>query len=312
MPELPEVETVRNGLKDILEGVIITRVEQNRQNLRFPFPEKFTQRLEGEKTGLLGRRAKYLLVPLSGGETLVVHLGMSGTIRVEKPPPASQGAPDPDAGPATGSDSVPGADSDSVSGSGPDPAHDHVIFHLSNGATLRYNDPRRFGFMTLVTTKELSRHKLFRDLGPEPLGDDFHARHLAQMAIGRKTPLKNFLLNQKNVAGLGNIYVCEALFRARLSPTRQASTMAGRDGRPVAAARRLTCAIRQTLTEAIAQGGSTLRDHRLTDGSLGYFQHSLAVYGRENKPCKRPQCNGTIRRITQAGRSTFFCPQCQK
>ncbi len=287
MPELPEVETVMRGLMPVLEGAQIVHVEQNRPDLRFPFPKEFKRRLEGKRVGPLRRRAKYLLIPLDSAENLVIHLGMSGRVTIQKP------------GDKTATDL-------------PNPAHDHVVFHLSNKVIIRYNDPRRFGFMTLVKDTELSSHKLFCNIGPEPLGNQFHASHLASTALCRKAPLKSFLLDQKNVAGLGNIYVCEALFRARLSPLTKASCLARANQKPTIATERLTTAIKEVLLEAIQKGGSTLRDHRLTDGTLGYFQHSFAVYGREDSPCPRPKCQGTIKRIAQAGRSTFYCPKCQK
>ncbi|MCP4933138.1 MAG: bifunctional DNA-formamidopyrimidine glycosylase/DNA-(apurinic or apyrimidinic site) lyase [bacterium] len=291
MPELPEVETVMRGLVPVLEGVQIVRVKQNRPDLRFPFPKEFKRRLEGKLVGSLKRRAKYLLIPLQSEddstENLVMHLGMSGRVTIQKP-------------------------GDKPPNDLPNPVHDHVVLHLSNKVVIRYNDPRRFGFMTLVGDDELSSHKLFRDIGPEPLGNQFHASHLASSAINRKAPLKSFLLDQKTVAGLGNIYVCEALFRTRLSPLKKAMSLARKDGKPTIATERLTKAIKEVLLEAIEKGGSTLRDHRLMDGSLGYFQHSFAVYGREDTPCPRPECQGTIKRISQAGRSTFYCPKCQK
>lgn len=287
MPELPEVETVKRGLEPVIVGTRILRVEQNRPNLRFPFPEGFITRLEGKLVGPLKRRAKYLLIPLDSREVLIMHLGMSGRVTIEKPEEKNL------------------ADL-------PNPVHDHVVLHLENKAIIRYNDPRRFGFMMLMHEDELESHKLFAHLGPEPLGNQFHANHLAYTAKARKAPLKSFLLDQKTVAGLGNIYVCEALFRARLSPLEPAKSLARKDGKPTKATERLTNAVKEVLREAIEQGGSTLRDHRLTDGTLGYFQHSFAVYGRENDACPRPKCQGTIKRISQAGRSTFYCPQCQK
>jgi formamidopyrimidine-DNA glycosylase len=289
MPELPEVETVKRGLEPVTTGAQIIKVEQNRPDLRFPFPKNFVARLEGKTIGALSRRAKYLLLPLDSGEILVVHLGMSGRVIIGKPS-------DADGKKQT---------------SRPSPAHDHVVMHLSSKAVIRYNDPRRFGFMTLVENHQLSTHKLFRELGPEPLGNAFHAQHLASMAKNRKAPLKSFLLDQKTVAGLGNIYVCEALFRAGLSPLQKALSLVRKDN-TTKAAEQLTTAIREVLREAIEKGGSTLRDHRLTDGSLGYFQHCFAVYGRDGEACRRPECSGTIKRLTQAGRSTYFCPQCQK
>ncbi len=287
MPELPEVETVKRGLEPVLAHVRIIKVEQNRPDLRFPFPKDFVKRLQGKKVGALSRRAKYLLIPLESRETLVMHLGMSGRVTIQK---ADEQSP---------------ADM-------PNPVHDHVVLTLENGAIIRYNDPRRFGFMTLVRDEQMDSHKLFAELGPEPLGNLFHARHLAQVAQNRKAPLKNFLLNQKTVAGLGNIYVCEALYRAGLSPQKQAHLLARQNGAPTKAAEHLVAMIKQVLQQAIEQGGSTLRDHRLTDGTLGYFQHNFAVYGRENAPCRTPKCKGTVKRITQAGRSTFYCPNCQK
>ncbi len=287
MPELPEVETVKRGLEPVLAHVHIIKVEQNRPDLRFPFPKDFVKRLEGQKVGTLSRRAKYLLIPLESRETLVMHLGMSGRVTIQK------------AGEQNLADL-------------PNPVHDHVLLTLENGAIIRYNDPRRFGFMTLIKDEQMESHKLFADLGPEPLGNHFHARHLAQVAQNRKAPLKNFLLNQKTVAGLGNIYVCEALYRAGLSPQKQAHLLTRKNGSPTKAAEHLVAMIKQVLREAVEQGGSTLRDHRLTDGTLGYFQHSFAVYGRENTPCRTQKCDGTIKRITQAGRSTFYCPNCQK
>ena len=286
MPELPEVETVKRGLEPVLANMRIIKVEQNRPDLRFPFPENFVKRLEGQRVGPLSRRAKYLLFPLDSGEILVMHLGMSGRVTIQK----------------TGEKDR--ADL-------PNPAHDHVVLTLQNGAIIRYNDPRRFGFMTLVGDDQLETHKLFRDIGPEPLGNSFHAKHLALMAKNRKAPLKSFLLNQKTVAGLGNIYVCEALYRARLSPFKKAQLLTRKNGAPTKASEQLVSAIKQVLQEAIEQGGSTLRDHRLTDGTLGYFQHSFAVYGREGKPCRTEKCKGTIKRLAQAGRSTFYCPNCQ-
>jgi len=287
MPELPEVETVKRGLEPVLAHVRIIKVEQNRPDLRFPFPKDFVKRVQGKKVGALSRRAKYLLVPLESGENLVIHLGMSGRITIEK------------AGEQDLTDL-------------PNPVHDHVVLTLNNGAIIRYNDPRRFGFMTLVGDDEMERHKLFARLGPEPLGNQFHARHLAQVAKNRKAPLKTLLLNQKTVAGLGNIYVCEALYRAHLSPLKKAHQLTHKNGTPSKATERLVAAIKQVLQEAIEQGGSTLRDHRLTDGTLGYFQHSFAVYGRDGAPCRTDKCKGTINRLIQAGRSTFHCPDCQK
>jgi formamidopyrimidine-DNA glycosylase len=292
MPELPEVETVRRGLEPVLTGARIERVAVRRVGLRIPFPEHFAERLAGRRVGALSRRAKYILAPLDSGETLIMHLGMSGSFRIERETEATPGA-------------FHFARSKNA-------AHDHVAFDLSNGARVIYNDPRRFGLMQLAPSDALAEHPLFRDLGAEPLAADFDAGALARLLAGRKTPLKAALLDQRLVAGLGNIYVCEALHRAALSPLRAAGTLATTRGAPTSGAKRLAAAIRGVLEEAIAAGGSTLRDHRQTDGELGYFQHSFAVYGREGAACPRPRCTGTIIRIVQAGRSTFYCPVCQR
>jgi formamidopyrimidine-DNA glycosylase len=291
MPELPEVETVRRGLAAVLDHARIEAVEQRRAGLRFPFPERFAERLAGRRVGNLTRRAKYILAPLDSGETLIMHLGMSGSFRIERE-----------------TRETPGAFHFARSNSA---AHDHVVFRLSN-ARVTYNDPRRFGFMLLAPSDRLGGHPLFARLGVEPLAADFDAAVLARLFAGRTTPLKGALLDQSLVAGLGNIYVCEALHRAGLSPLREARTLAGPAGAPTAGARRLAAAIRAVLEEAIEAGGSTLRDHRQTDGELGYFQHSFAVYSKEGAACPRARCKGTIVRITQAGRSTFYCPACQR
>jgi formamidopyrimidine-DNA glycosylase len=292
MPELPEVETVRRGLAKVLAGARIEGIELRRANLRFPFPDRFAERLTGRRVGDLTRRAKYILASLDSGETLILHLGMSGSFRIER-----------------GTAKTPGAFHFARSKSA---AHDHVVFRLSNGARATYNDPRRFGFMLLARSDSLAAHPLFARLGAEPLDAEFDAAALARLFAGRRTPLKGALLDQSLVAGLGNIYVCEALHRAGLSPLREAGTLAEPAGAPTAKARRLAAAIRAVLEEAIAAGGSTLRDHRQTDGDLGYFQHSFAVYGKEGAACPRARCKGTIVRIVQAGRSTFCCPACQK
>lgn len=294
MPELPEVETVRTGLEPALAGHEIVRVEQRRPDLRFPLPERFVERVTGARVEQLGRRAKYLTARLSSGEILVMHLGMTGRFTI---------------GEAASAGVAPGI---FVHATGADPAHDHVVFHLSSGGTVTYNDPRRFGFMDLVPEADFQTHKLFANLGPEPLGNAFHAAYLAERAAGRQAPLKSFLLDQTVIAGLGNIYVCEALFRARLSPRRRASCLAMRGGKPTDRCDRLVTAIRDVLQEAIAAGGSTLRDYRHADGALGYFQHAFQVYGREGTPCAAPQCGGIVQRSVQAGRSTFYCPACQR
>jgi formamidopyrimidine-DNA glycosylase len=290
MPELPEVETVRRGLAPAMEGARFAKVEARRGDLRWPLPKDFAKRLEGETVEGLGRRAKYLLADLSSGDVLVMHLGMSGSFRV-------------------GKDAAPGKYYHERSKS---TAHDHVVFHMSNGVVVTFNDPRRFGSMKLVACDKLDQEPLLRALGPEPLGNAFDAAMLARACAGKKTSLKAALLDQRVVAGLGNIYVCEALHRARLSPRRRAATIATRAGAPNDRAERLVEAIRAVLNDAIKAGGSSLRDHRRTDGALGDFQHNFRVYDRAGKPCPTPGCAGTIRRTVQGGRSTFFCPVCQK
>jgi len=288
MPELPEVETVRRGLAPIMEGKRFAKVEVRRGDLRWPLPKGFAQKLNGKTVQGLGRRAKYLLADLSSGDVLLMHLGMSGSFRV-------------------GKDSAPGTYYHERSKS---TAHDHIVFHMSNGATVTFNDPRRFGSMKLVPRARLEDEPLLRSLGPEPLGNEFDAAMLAKACAGKKTSLKAALSDQRVVAGLGNIYVCEALFRARLSPKRIASTIADRNGKPNERAKKLVDAIKAVLKDAIEAGGSSLRDHRRADGSLGDFQHNFQVYDREGEPC--PSCKGKIKRIVQAGRSTFYCPSCQK
>jgi len=288
MPELPEVETVRRGLAPVMEGKRFAKVEVRRGDLRWPLPKGFAQKLNGKTVQGLGRRAKYLLADLSSGDVLLMHLGMSGSFRV-------------------GKDSAPGTYYHERSKS---TAHDHIVFHMSNGATVTFNDPRRFGSMKLVSRARLEDEPLLRSLGPEPLGNEFDAAMLAKACAGKKTSLKAALSDQRVVAGLGNIYVCEALFRARLSPKRIASTIADRNGKPNERAEKLVDAIKAVLKDAIEAGGSSLRDHRRADGSLGDFQHNFQVYDREGEPC--PCCKGKIKRIVQGGRSTFYCPSCQK
>jgi len=296
MPELPEVETVKRGLAPAMEGARIVRVEQNRADLRFPFPEGLVSRLEGRMVAALGRRAKYLLADLDDGTVLVMHLGMSGSFRV-----------------LTEKDiAAPG---DFAHARSKDEKHDHVVFHLQGPeGTCRiiYNDPRRFGFMTLVARPQLESHKLFAEMGLEPLGNELDGARLAELFANRKSPLKAVLLNQKLIAGLGNIYVCEALWRAHLSPLRKAETLASKTGKATKHATLLAQTIRDTLNEAIEAGGSTLRDHTKADGSLGYFQHRFNVYDREGEPCQTAGCSGQVERIVQSNRSTFFCPACQK
>lgn len=296
MPELPEVETVRRGLAPTFEGATLTRVEQNRPDLRFAFPEGFVQRLSGQTVTALSRRSKYLLADIDTGDVLIMHLGMSGSFRIEAPDETS----------------LPG---DFAHERGKDPKHDHVVFHLrsADGRTARiiYNDPRRFGFMDLIARRDLADHPFFKDLGLEPLGNALSGKVLADLFKDRKSPLKATLLNQKLIAGLGNIYVCEALWRSGLSPKRSAGTLVTPTGRPTRKADALAGHIRQTLEDAIRAGGSSLRDHTQADGTLGYFQHSFAVYDREGEPCRTPGCTGTVSRIVQSNRSTFYCALCQ-
>ena len=295
MPELPEVETVRRGLEPLLTGQRIVRVEQRRPDLRFPFPDGFAGRLEGNTITALSRRAKYLLIRLSSDETLVAHLGMTGRFTVLEGPK-----------------SKPRGTAAFVHPAGEYGKHDHVVIGLRSGAVVTYNDARRFGFMLLMSDAELESHPLFAHLGVEPFGNAFNAAYLAKRASGKGVDLKAFLMDQRIVAGLGNIYVCEALHRAGLSPNRAAKSLADRKGQPTERAERLVPAIKSVLTEALAAGGSTLRDYRHADGELGYFQHAFSVYGRTAEPCKKPGCGGIIRRSVHAGRSTFFCSNCQK
>jgi formamidopyrimidine-DNA glycosylase len=293
MPELPEVETVRRGLAPVMEGARFLEVQANRGDLRWPLPRDFAQRLRGQTVTRLGRRGKYLLAELSSGEVLLMHLGMSGSFRV-----AREGAP-----------TTPGAYYRARSHS---TSHDHVVFHMSSGARITFNDPRRFGCMKLIAPGKLGEEPLLRALGPEPLDASFDAAQLARALRGKRTSLKAALSDQRVVAGLGNIYVCEALHRAGLSPKRPAASVAARDGAPNERAEALVRAIKAVLNDAIRAGGSSLRDHRRTDGALGDFQHRFRVYDREGKKCPTPGCKGIIKRIVQGGRSTFFCPVCQK
>jgi formamidopyrimidine-DNA glycosylase len=293
MPELPEVETVRRGLQPAMEGATIVRAETRRKDLRFPFQKDFVARLEGQTVTGLGRRAKYLMADLGSGDVLLMHLGMSGSFRVVE---------------AVGS-TTPG---DFHYPRTEDRAHDHVMFQMSSGAAVVFNDPRRFGYMKVIARKGLDDEPLLKGLGPEPLGNEFDAAMLARSCWNKKTSLKGALLDQRVVAGLGNIYVCEALFRAHLSPRRLAATLATKKGAPTDHAGRLVEAIHGVLNQAIKAGGSSLRDHRQTSGELGYFQHSFQVYDREGEQCQTPKCKGTVKRFTQNGRSTFWCPTCQK
>jgi formamidopyrimidine-DNA glycosylase (fpg) len=287
MPELPEVETVRTGLAPALEGQRLIKVTVRRAGLRTPFPRGFAKRLTGQTVMALRRRAKYLLAELDGGETLIIHLGMSGRVAVYAEGKARK------LGRFHYETAPPGA------GTG---KHDHVVFETAVSRIV-YTDPRRFGLMTLVPTDHLQDDKLFADLGVEPLSNSFHSAYLAGALKAKKTPIKSALLDQRVISGIGNIYACEALFRAGISPKRLAGHLRPSSIEP------LTGAIKQVLTEAIAAGGSTLRDYRKADGELGYFQHTFKVYGREGEPC--PICGTPIKRIVQAGRSTFYCPKCQ-
>ena len=283
MPELPEVETVRRGLEPHLEGARLSRVIQNRADLRFPLPQDFVHRLTGARIDRLSRRAKYLLAELDTGETLVAHLGMTGRFLIGARQPGAFHQP-----------------------AGDDPKHTHLVFETDRGGRIAFNDARRFGYMDLIRTDQLHAHAYFRGMGPEPLGPDFNAKALEAALVGKKQNIKVTLLDQRIVAGLGNIYVSEALHRTRIHPERAAGSL-----KP-AELKRLVGAVQQVLDEAITAGGSTLRDFRAADGELGYFQHSFRVYDREDDPCPTTSCHGVIRRIVQGGRSTFFCAVCQK
>jgi formamidopyrimidine-DNA glycosylase len=297
MPELPEVETVRRGLEPAMEGARFIKVEVHRGDLRWPLPKDFAERLEGKTVTGIGRRAKYLLADLSSGDVLLMHLGMSGSFYVF--------AEKSRRGDGTNPGNYYHERSQHV-------VHDHVIFHMSSGAVVTFNDPRRFGSMKIVARKDLDAEPLLNRLGPEPLGNEFDAAMLARACKGKKTSLKAALSDQRVVAGLGNIYVCEALYRARLSPKRMASTIASRNGAPNERAEHLVDGIKAVLRDAIKAGGSSLRDHKRTDGELGMFQHHFRVYDREGEKCPTPGCRGAVKRIVQNGRSTFYCPACQK
>lgn len=283
MPELPEVETVRRGLEPVMTGRTILRADIRRPDLRWPFPEGMAERLTGARVERLRRRSKYILADLSTGETLLIHLGMSGRMLVS------------------------GAMLGEFHHDLPAPEkHDHVVLDLDGGARITFNDARRFGAMDLMATGSEDAHWLLRDIGPEPLGNTFDETVLTRALQGRATPVKSALLDQTTVAGLGNIYVCEVLFRARIHPARQAGRIS------TARVAAMVPIIREVLSEAIEAGGSSLRDYRQADGELGYFQHAFRVYDREGQPCVAPGCTGTIRRIVQSGRSSFYCPHCQR
>ncbi|MEM1376826.1 MAG: bifunctional DNA-formamidopyrimidine glycosylase/DNA-(apurinic or apyrimidinic site) lyase [Pseudomonadota bacterium] len=296
MPELPEVETVRRGLAPVMEGARIESVTLNRPDLRFPFPDGLQARLNGATIKSLGRRSKYLQMWTDREDVLIAHLGMSGSFRIER----------------SGVD-TPGAFHHERSKNA---VHDHVSLDLmcadGTAAKVIYNDPRRFGFMDLARADTLEDNRFIKDLGVEPTGNELNGDLLAQLLEGRRTPLKAALLDQKLIAGLGNIYVCEALWRARISPKRQARTLVRQNGKPTPRCTKLAQAIRDVIADAIRAGGSSLRDYVHTDGSLGYFQHSFAAYDREGKDCRHDACGGTISRIVQSGRSTFFCGTCQR
>ena len=293
MPELPEVETVRRGLAPVMEGATIMAVDVRRPNLRFPFPEHFSAQLQNRTIVSLARRAKYLLIDLDDGSVVIMHLGMSGSFRTE-------------------SGETPGNFHHSRNRND---AHDHVVFHLrtNDGASVKviYNDPRRFGFMLTSNRSELEQHPLIEKLGVEPVGNSFDAESLTPKFAGKNVPLKSVLLDQSVIAGLGNIYVCEALWRTGLSPKRKARGLVLKSGKPSARFVELVGNIKDVIEEAIKAGGSSLRDHAQTDGTLGYFQHSFAVYDQEGEMCRKPDCSGTVKRITQSGRSTFYCSKCQ-
>ncbi len=291
MPELPEVETVKRGLAPSMEGARVKRLELRRKDLRFPFPDRLAERLEGKSIISLSRRAKYLLITFDDGLTLISHLGMSGSYRIET------------------------AVDDQLQGEFHHPrsklaAHDHVVFHLNHpdagDVRIVYNDPRRFGFMLLAEAGAAQNHPLLASIGIEPLGNALSGKLIMDLFKGRTTTFKAALLDQKNIAGLGNIYVCEALWRAGLSPFAASGTL------KAIKADLLAQSIRDILSEAIEAGGSSLRDHQQTDGTLGYFQHQFSVYDREGEACRHETCGGTVTRQVQNGRSSFFCAQCQK
>jgi formamidopyrimidine-DNA glycosylase len=283
VPELPEVETVRRGLAPVMEGRTILKARIARPDLRWPLPERLAERLKGQRVERLRRRSKYILADLSSGETLLIHLGMSGRMLVS------------------------GTMLGEFHHHHPAPAkHDHIVLEMDSGARITFNDARRFGAMDLVATDAAETHWLLAGLGPEPLGNAFDEDYLVARLRGRNTPVKAALLDQRVVAGLGNIYVCETLHRAGISPRRKAGRIAE------ARVRALVPVIRQVLAEAVEAGGSSLRDYRQADGELGYFQHAFRVYDREGGPCVTPGCGGTVTRIVQSGRSSFFCPACQR
>ncbi|MEL6584940.1 MAG: bifunctional DNA-formamidopyrimidine glycosylase/DNA-(apurinic or apyrimidinic site) lyase [Pseudomonadota bacterium] len=283
MPELPEVETVRRGLEPVMTGQRIVTAQVNRPDLRWPLPERMAERLTGARVERLGRRSKYILAELDTGESLLIHLGMSGRMLIS------------------------GAQVGAFHHAHPAPEkHDHVVLDMENGGRVTFNDARRFGAMDLMPTDAADEHWLLNTLGPEPLSNGFSAAYLAAAIAEKRSPIKAVLLDQRIVAGLGNIYVCEALWRAGISPKRLAKNIGAKR------IERLAVAIREVIEEAIAAGGSSLRDYRQADGELGYFQHSFAAYGREGEPCRTENCSGTVQRIVQSGRSSFYCATCQR
>jgi len=283
VPELPEVETVRRGLQPVMEGFAIVKADIRRPDLRWPFPENMSDRLTGKIVNRLRRRSKYILVDLSSDETLIIHLGMSGRMLIsgngQGEFPHDHPAPE---------------------------KHDHVVLDMSGGARVTFNDARRFGAMDISSTDSVESHWLINKIGPEPLGNSFDATYLSDRLKSRNTPIKTALLDQRIIAGLGNIYVCEILHRAGISPKRKAGKLTNKQ------VQQIVPIIRQVLEEAIEAGGSSLRDHRQTNGELGYFQHRFSVYDRKGQPCSKPDCTGHIDRIVQSGRSSFFCTQCQR
>ncbi len=283
VPELPEVETVMRGLQPVMEGKRIAKADVNRPDLRWPFPPQMSERLTGQTITSMRRRSKYILADLSSKETLLIHLGMSGRMLIDEVPTAEFHA-NPD-----------------LVGK-----HDHVVFTMQDGARITFNDARRFGAMDLIPTDGIERHWLIEKIGPEPLGNQFDESYLQSKLKSRNMPIKSALLDQRIVAGLGNIYVCEVLHRTGISPKRKAGSLGAKR---VAS---LVPAIRDVLAEAIEAGGSSLRDHRQTNGELGYFQHNFAVYDREDHACAKPGCTGRIKRIVQSGRSSFYCSTCQR
>jgi len=287
MPELPEVETVRRGLEPVLGGARLSRVEARRPDLRFPLPDGFVQRLTGAVILKLERRAKYLIAALDRGDSLIMHLGMSGRFEIARP----EGAVRP---------------GEFHYAADPDPRHAHIVFETEAGARVTYYDPRRFGYMDLIPTEGLADSRWFAGMGPEPFDAVFDGAYLARAFEGRRQGPKTLLLDQRIVAGLGNIYVCEALHRSGISPLKPAA------GVSRARLTGLAKAVREVLAEAIEAGGSSLRDYAAADGALGYFQHRFRVYDREDADCPTPGCGGTVQRQVQAGRSTFYCPVCQR